>query len=249
MRLNGPVTTLILGGTREGRELAEILTARGEHVITSLAGRVGEPATVAGEVRTGGFGGASGLAAWLLSEDVSHVVDATHPFAERISANAVEACRQAGVPLLRIARPSWMDHPLAGTWHWVASHDEAAELAARHDRVLLTVGKQSLDRYRHVGNVVARMVEAPAAEGPHPWRLLLDRGPFSLEDERQLLATERITALVTKDSGGSLTEPKLRAADELGVDVIIIRRAPTPPDLPQVPNVSQAADWLTKHSR
>ena len=131
MLLNSRVKILILGGTREGRDLAELLVAGGHDVITSLAGRVTRPAHIAGEVRVGGFGGAEGLAAWLLDNGIERVVDATHPFAEKISANAVTACQRTGISLLRIARPSWESHPLAGTWTWVDSHDAAAAVAAR----------------------------------------------------------------------------------------------------------------------
>ena len=106
MLLNSRVKILILGGTREGRDLAELLVAGGHDVITSLAGRVTRPAHIAGEVRVGGFGGAEGLAAWLLDNGIERVVDATHPFAEKISANAVTACQRTGISLLRIARPA-----------------------------------------------------------------------------------------------------------------------------------------------
>ena len=249
MRLNGGVKTLILGGVREARDLAELLVAEGIPVITSLAGRLNKPARVAGEVRVGGFGGADGLAAWLRTEHIGQVVDATHPFAEHISANAVAACRQVGVPLLRIARPSWESHPLAATWQWAPSHQAAAQLAAGHERVLLTVGRQSVAAYRELNNVIARMVEAPDVAVPDSWTLLLDRGPYTLDGERDLLTVEHISALVTKDSGGALTEPKLRAADELGVAVIVVRRTPLPADVPQVATAAEAAAWLAEHRR
>ena len=116
MGLNVRVKTLILGGTNEGRDLAELLVTDGHEVITSLAGRVRRPARIAGKVRVGGFGGANGLAAWLVGNGIDRVVDATHPFAEQISTNAVAACRSTGTPLLRISRPSWASHPLADTW-------------------------------------------------------------------------------------------------------------------------------------
>ncbi|MDO5092816.1 MAG: cobalt-precorrin-6A reductase [Propionibacteriaceae bacterium] len=241
--------TLILGGVREGRELAELLVTAGIPVITSLAGRVNKPARVAGEVRVGGFGGADGLATWLRAENIGQVVDATHPFAERISANAVAACRQAGVPLLRIDRPSWESHPLAATWQWAPSHSAAARLAAAHERVLLTVGRQSVAPYLELNNIIARMVEAPDVEVPGSWTLLLDRGPYTLDSERELLTTEHISALVTKDSGGALTEPKLQAAAELGVAVIVVRRAPLPADIPRVTTAAEAAAWLAEHRR
>ena len=244
MGLNVHVKTLILGGTREGRDLAELLVADGHEVTTSLAGRVRRPARMAGDVRIGGFGGVDGLADWLVNNGMDRVVDATHPFAERISANAVTACRRTGTPLLRIARPSWASHPLAGTWTWVNTHDEAATEAAGCGKVLLTVGRQSLDHYRQLLNVAARMVELPEDPLPESWQPLLERGPFTVDSERELLRGLGIDVMVTKDSGGSLTEAKLTAAGELGVRVIVVRRAPAPRDVPQVVTPREALAWL-----
>jgi precorrin-6A reductase len=245
MGLNVRVKILILGGTREGRDLAELLVAGGHDVITSLAGRVRHPARIAGEVRVGGFGGTDGLADWLVGSGTDRVVDATHPFAERISANAVAACRRTRTPLLRIARPSWESHPLAANWTWVDSHNEAAVEAARHEKVLLTVGRQSLDHYRALPGVVARMVELPEEPLPNSWQPLLERGPFTVDAEKDLLRRLGADVLVTKDSGGSLTEAKMTAAADLGVRVIVIRRAPVPQDVPQVVTPPEALAWLT----
>ncbi|MDO5084053.1 MAG: cobalt-precorrin-6A reductase [Arachnia propionica] len=235
---------LILGGTREGRELAALLHRTGHDVTTSLAGRVTRPAEIAGAVRIGGFGGIPGLTAHLTTEGVDLVVDATHPFAERISANAVAASQAAGVPLLRIERPSWSEHRLANRWLWVADHDEAARAAAGHDRVLLTVGRQSLDRYRALPRVLARMVELPSTPLPPSWEVHLGRGPFDIDSERTLLREAGVTALVTKDSGGRLTEPKLWAAAELDVTVIVVRRCPTPEGIPTVATAREAVTFL-----
>ncbi|MDO5066811.1 MAG: cobalt-precorrin-6A reductase [Propionibacteriaceae bacterium] len=235
---------LILGGTREGRELATLLHRAGHDVTTSLAGRVTRPAEIAGAVRIGGFGGIPGLTAHLAAEGVDLVVDATHPFAERISANAVAASRSSGVALLRIERPSWRDHRLAARWLWVTNHDEAARAAAGHDRVLLTVGRQSLDHYRALPHVLARMVELPPEPLPASWEVRLDRGPFDIDSERALLREAGITALVTKDSGGRLTEAKLWAAAELDVTVIVVRRAPTPEGIPTVTTAREAVAFL-----
>ena len=248
MELNVHVKTLILGGTREGRELAELLVADGHEVTTSLAGRVHRPADIAGEVRIGGFGGADGLADWLAINGIGRVVDATHPFAEQISSNAVVACRRTGTPLLRIARPSWVSHPLAGTWTWVDSHDEAAAEAAGYGKVLLTVGRQSLDHYRKLPDVVARMVELPEKPLPDSWQPLLERGPFTVDSEKRLLHELGADVLVTKDSGGSLTEAKLTAAADLGVRVIMVRRAPVPKDVPQVATPREALAWVNRTS-
>ena len=235
---------LILGGTREGRELAGMLHRGGHDVTTSLAGRVARPAEIDGAVRIGGFGGVAGLAAHLTAEGVDLVVDATHPFAERISANAVEASRSAGVSLLRIERPSWRDHRLADRWVWVADHDEAARAVAAHSRVLLTVGRQSLDHYRALPHVLARMVELPEQPLPSSWEVRLDRGPFDIDSEHRLLREAGVTALVTKDSGGRLTEAKLWAAAELDVTVVVVRRSPVPEGIPIVTTAIEAMALL-----
>ena len=238
--------TLILGGTREGRDLADLLVTGGHEVITSLAGRVRRPAYVVGEVRVGGFGGADGLADWLLDNRIDRVVDDTHPFAEQISANAVTACRRARTPLLRITRPSWASHPLADTWTWVDSHDNASKEAAGRGKVLLTVGKQSLDYYRNLPDVAARMVELPEEPLPASWQPLLERGPFTIDSEKELLRGLGIDVLVTKDSGGSLTEAKLTAAGDLDVQVIVVRRSPVPKDVRQVATPQEALAWISE---
>ena len=184
--MNVHVTVLILGGVREGRDLADELTAAGLKVVTSLAGRVRCPALPAGQVRVGGFGGPEGLARWLLTHQVSTVVDATHPFAEQISANAATACRETQVPLLRLQRPSWSEHPDAADWLWVADHRAAAQAAAPFGRILLTVGRQRLGDFAALAGreLWARMVELPAEPLPAAWHPLLDRGPFTVSRMR-----------------------------------------------------------------
>jgi precorrin-6A/cobalt-precorrin-6A reductase len=236
---------LVLGGTAEARDLAGRTT-----VLSSLAGRVNNPRLPDGEVRIGGFGGTDGLADFLVTQGVSAVVDATHPFAATISAHAAAACERVGVPLLRLARPGWADLAQAGRWHWVDSHEEAAELAAKlGGRVFLSTGRQTLEIFAGVlPTVVARVVE-PAAEDttlPEGWLLVLDRGPFTLENERSLFQERSIDVLVTKDSGGDYTRPKLDAADELGVEVIVVRRPAPPEGVEVVTYVDDALDWLAR---
>ena len=254
---------LVLGGTSEGRAVAQALLEMGRPAMLSLAGRTTQPLT-AGPVRSGGFGGVDGLAAYLQTKGISAVVDATHPFAESMTRNAVQACRQVGVPLVRLGRPGWGNHPLAGQWQWVNGHEQAARLVrelgeprprqlgersshAPGQRVLLTVGRQhTLDYVAQLGErpVVARVAEPPTGVLPSPWVLLCSRGPFTLPGERELLAEHDITVLVTKDSGGELTESKLHAAAELGVAVVMIRR-PGPPDgLTQVSSINELLNWL-----
>lgn len=240
---------LILGGTFEGRTLAEALRAQGARFVLSLAGRTDAP-LVAGRVRTGGFGGAEGLADYLRAEAVTVVVDATHPFATTMSANAVEACRETGVRLIRLDRPGWSGDPAASGWHWVADHAEAARTVALlgSRRILLTVGRQhTLDYAPALSrlSVLARVAEPPPGELPAPWRLLISRGPFTLADERRIFTDERIDCLVTKDSGGVHTAAKLTAAEETGAAVVVVRRSGTEATVERVFSVDEALARLS----
>jgi precorrin-6A/cobalt-precorrin-6A reductase len=242
------MTVLVLGGTAEARSLADRLHLDGVPFLSSLAGRVQRPRMPVGESRLGGFGGVDGLTAYLRENGIAVVVDATHPFAATISGNAVHACARAGVPLLRLARPGWSAEPAASRWHWVADHDEAAETAARlGGRVLLTTGRQRLDRFTGplAGHrVVVRVVDPVEGSLPPGWVVLLGRGPYVLSQERSLLEDHRIDVLVTKDSGGSHTRAKLDAADQLGVEVVVVRRPQTPPGVTSVNDVDGAMRWL-----
>ncbi len=220
-------TLLILGGTAEARALALWCAQHDIATVSSLAGRVSRPALPVGKVRIGGFGGSDGLARWLREHPVEGVVDATHPYAATMSAHATAAARATGTPLVRFVRPGWEQHPLARTWHWVASHDEAREVAgALGERVLLTTGRQTLPQYLPWGArpVSARVVEPPEIPLPKHWSVVLDRGPYDVTGERKLLSDNHIEVLVTKDSGGSYTAAKLEAAASLGVAVVVVRR-------------------------
>ena len=243
------MTVLILGGTGEARALAEHLQSDGSVFVSSLAGRVRDPRLPVGEVRIGGFGGVEGLVNYLLDKPIRSVVDATHPFAAGISANAAAACAAAGVPLVRLARPGWAGTPGADAWKWVNGHDEAAAVAATGDRVFLSTGRQTLDRFvgplaRH--KTLVRVVDPLDIEVPDPWTVLHTRGPYTLEGERNLMRERDIDTLVTKDSGGSYTRAKLDAAAELGVRVIVVRRPAVPEGVDTVATVAAAASWVQR---
>ncbi|MFY0407069.1 cobalt-precorrin-6A reductase [Solicola sp. PLA-1-18] len=240
------MTVLVLGGTGEARALASALVAADVDVVSSLAGRVARPALPEGRTRVGGFGGVEGLSGWLSAHRVAVVVDATHPFAARISANAVAACAATGVPLLRLARPGWGARPDAGAWHWVDDTAAAASVAARlGGGVLLTTGRQGLEAFVPAlrdAAVVARVVDPPEVELPPSWTVLQDRGPYTVEGETALLRARHVRVLVTKDSGGSLTSAKLDAAAALGVEVVVVRR-PDRSGAPSVATVDEAVAW------
>ncbi|ANP50822.1 precorrin-6A/cobalt-precorrin-6A reductase [Streptomyces griseochromogenes] len=238
---------LILGGTTEARRLATDLAARpGIRVTTSLAGRVARPGALDGEVRIGGFGGAEGLADWLRAHHVDALVDATHPFAETITANAARAAGATGVPAIVLRRPGWRPVP-GDRWYDAASPAAAAEALPRLGRrVLLTTGRLGLAAFAHLRDLhfVVRSVEPPEPPLPPDTEVLLARGPFGLDDETELLRAHRIEVLVTKDSGGEATSAKLTAARELGLPVVVVRRPPLPDGVTAVADVADVLDRL-----
>ena len=222
---------LLLGGTGEARALAAALVDHGVDVTSALAGRVSNPALPSGEVRIGGFGGADGLARYLHEHAITHLVDATHPFAATISRNAALAARATGVPLVALRRPGWT--PRAGDdWTRVASIQDAARAAAASPpgTILLTTGRRDLAAFAddHAHHYVVRTVDP--ADGPAPPRHtpVLDRGPYTLDGEVALMRSHGVALLVTKDSGGALTVAKLDAARELGMPVVMVDRPPLP---------------------
>ncbi len=235
-----PLHILVLGGTTEARELAASLAARpGVRVTTSLAGRVSQPGAVHGEVRIGGFGGAEGLAAWLRAHEADAVVDATHPFATAITANAARAAAATGIPAVVLRRPGWRPGP-EDRWHPADSLAEAAALLPPLGRrVFLTTGRLGLAAFAGLTepHFVIRSVEAPQPPLPPHTDVLLARGPFTVDAERALLREHRIDVLVTKDSGGEATAAKLVAARELGLPVVVVRRPPLPEGVAAVPDV------------
>jgi precorrin-6A/cobalt-precorrin-6A reductase len=238
---------LVLGGTTEARKLAAALAARrGVRVTSSLAGRVSRPGALDGDVRIGGFGGAQGLADWLREQRADAVVDATHPFATGITANAASATAATGLPLVVLRRPGWRAG-VGDRWHEVASLEAAAELLpGLGRRVLLTTGRLGLAAFAHLDgpHFVVRSVEPPAPPMPPDVELVLARGPFTVADELTLLRDCRIDVVVTKDSGGTATAAKLTAARELGLPVVVVRRPPLPTGVTAVPDVDAVLDEL-----
>jgi precorrin-6A/cobalt-precorrin-6A reductase len=241
------MTLLILGGTGEARTLAAAAVVHGgRRVISSLAGRVSQPLLPAGEVRLGGFGGPDGLAAWLRAEAVTAVVDATHPFAARISASAFVATATAGVPLLVLRRPGWQAQP-GDDWTRVPDVPAAAAaLEHRDGPVFLTTGRGGLAHFADLPHrFVIRTVDPPDPPLPADHVLIGSRGPYRLEGERAVLAEHGIRVLVTKDSGGEMTTAKLTAAREAGVPVVMVDRPALPdPHVETVADPAAALAWV-----
>jgi precorrin-6A/cobalt-precorrin-6A reductase len=240
---------LILGGTAEAAALARGAVARfGDTLVvtTSLAGRTERPAPLPGRIRVGGFGGPAGLAAYLTASGVSRLIDATHPFAARISAEARLACAEANVPRLLLLRPPWRRHPL-DRWIEVGDMSAAAAMVPRTGRrAWLTIGAGEIARFNTVAGVhfLVRLVDAPRRPLPlRSYEVVIGRGPFTSAEERHRIERHAIDVLVCKASGGAATEAKLVAARERGIPVIMVRR---PPDEPgeAVVTVEAALDWL-----
>ncbi|MFD0363077.1 cobalt-precorrin-6A reductase [Nocardia sp. GCM10030253] len=244
--------TLILGGTREARELAHIASGeRGFDIVSSLAGRVRDPLLPEGAVRVGGFGGAEGLRKWLVANAIEIVIDATHPFAGTISANAAIATTSLTLPLLHVRRPGWSEGP-GDKWIRVPDLDAAAAtVAGMGDRVFLTIGRQGVGAFAGLTEpwFLIRAIDPPDGALPPRHELLLARGPFALADESRLLALHRIDVLVTKGSGGDQTDAKLLAARAVGIPVVVIERPALPADAIVVETVPEAWEWLRARAR
>ena len=239
----------MLGGTTEARELARLIAGESRFDGTlSLAGVTRSPGASPLDVRIGGFGGAGGLADYLRRNGVDVVVDATHPFASVISANAVAAAAAAGIPCLAVLRPPWEE---ATGDRWIRVPDVRAAAGALGEAprsVFLTIGRKDLAPFRDTPrhSYIVRSVDPPPTDLlPPDATVIAARGPFALEDEERLLKKHRIDTIVTKNSGGSATAAKLAAARNRGIPVVMIDRPP--PAGPAVPTVDDAWRRLIGH--
>ena len=220
----------MLGGTTEASRLAQALAQAGVDGIFSYAGRTSVPIAQPLPTRVGGFGGVAGLQAYLQAERITHVVDATHPFAAQMSHNAVQACAAVGVPLLALERPAWQAQS-GDVWQHVPDIAAAVQaLPAAPARVFLAIGRQHLapflacTQHWYLLRLVDPVLDLPAERG----LVVLDRGPFTLEGDRALLQAHGITHVVSKNSGGAGAQAKLTVARERGLPVILIDRPPVP---------------------
>jgi precorrin-6A/cobalt-precorrin-6A reductase len=240
---------LILGGTTEASQLARALHTAGFDAVFSYAGRTAAPLAQPLPTRIGGFGGVPGLVDYLRTAGISHVIDATHPFAAGMSKNAISACIETKTPLLGLERPAWC----AGVDdHWQRVPDLEAAITALPDcpaRVFLAIGKQTLAPFaaKPQHHYLLRLVDPPEAALPLPdAQAVIARGPFTPEGDEALLRAHRITHIVAKNSGGSGAEAKLIAARKLTLPVILIDR-PALPSRETVGSVPHVLDWLHHH--
>ncbi|GAC1345945.1 MAG: cobalt-precorrin-6A reductase [Acetobacteraceae bacterium] len=246
------MNVLILGGTTEASALARALAGDGRYSATlSLAGVTQRPLPQPLPVRSGGFGGPEGLARYLTEHAIGALIDATHPFAAQMTRHAAAAARATGTTLLVVRRPPWQAEP-GDRWTEVADMAAAAQaIGEAPRRVLLTIGQKDLapfaaeNRHRYV----VRAIEAPgAASLPDGAVLIQARGPFAEADERRLLLEHRIEVIVTKNSGGAATQPKLSAARALRLPVIMVARPALPDGVATVPGAAAALAWLARHA-
>jgi precorrin-6A/cobalt-precorrin-6A reductase len=236
---------LLLGGTSEASRMAQALSAAGIDAVFSYAGRTETPVVQPLPTRVGGFGGIAGLAGYLDREAVTHLIDATHPFAAQISRNAVAACALAGTRLLALERPPWT---AAGgdRWRCVADIPAAvAALPAEPGRIFLAIGRQNLAPFaaRSEHYYLLRIVDRPAVSPLPGADIIVARGPFTPAADLALMQAHRITHLVAKNSGGEGAYAKLNAAGTLGLPVILIER-PHLPEREIARDVETAMAWL-----
>lgn len=241
---------LILGGTTEARQAAEKLAAVPELDVTlSLAGRTENPVRQPVPVRVGGFGGPEGLARHLAEQRIDLLIDATHPYAARISANAAMAAREAGVTMLALRRSGWEQRE-GDRWTFADNVEDAVRVLGRAPRrVFLSIGRQEASAFASAAQHFYLVRSVDPVEPPlavADVRYILARGPFAEEDERALLTENRIDALVSKDSGGAASYGKIAAARALGIEVIVIRR-PERPQVPSVPTVGELVAMTCAH--
>lgn len=235
---------LLLAGTSDARRLAEALAAEGVPTLASLAGAVREPRRLPVPTRVGGFGGLEGFLRALREEGIGAVVDATHPFAARITARTHALCRERGLPHLRLERPGWLPGP-GDRWTLVADEAEAAALLPPEAVVFLATGRQSLPAWRglRVRAAHLRVIDPPTEPFPLPGGWVLGRPPFDRAQEAAAFRALGVTHLVAKDSGAAEARSKLDAARDLGLPVLLLRRPAPPAGMASVPTVGEALAW------
>lgn len=237
---------LILGGTTEATALAHVLHGAGVDATFSYAGRVARPKRQPLPTRIGGFGGVDGLANYIIEHGITHVVDATHPFAAKMSTNAVAASAQTKANLMALTRPKWVAQA-GDDWRHVPDIAGAvAALSGPAQNVMLAIGRMHLDDFAPCPHhqYLLRLVDAPVGKVPLPNRsIIVDQGPFSVEDDIALMRDYGINLVVAKNAGGSGARAKIDAARSLNIPILMIER-PHIPTRPEVGTAQEVLDWL-----
>jgi len=239
---------LILGGTTEANALAQAVSERGIPATYSYAGRVSNPRPQPLPVRVGGFGGVEGLVQYIRDHGISHVIDATHPFAAQMSGNAVAACRNAGVKLAALTRPKWIAQQ-GDRWQHVPDITTAvATLDGPAQRIFLAVGRMHLEDFaaQPQHHYLLRLVDTPETLPLPNCEIVISRGPFTEEDDKALIERHRSALIVSKNAGGTGARAKLDAARSLGVPVLMIDR-PVLPHRTELLTVDEVLSWLFHH--
>ncbi len=237
------MTLLILGGTGEARQIADRLA--GQDAVISLAGATRAPQAQALPVRVGGFGGADGFEAYLQEAGITAVLDATHPYAVRITGRTAGICAQLGLPYLQYLRPPWQAEA-GDNWTEIANEEDAAAHIAPDATVFLGTGRQTLERFANLAgrDVICRQIDPPTQAFPfHGGRFLVGRPPFSVADEVALFGKLGVDVLVVKNAGGAPSRTKLTAARQLGIPVLMIARPPAG-HWAVVDDVNAALSWV-----
>lgn len=239
---------MLLGGTADALAMAAELVRAGLPAVYSVAGRTEAPALPALPCRSGGFGGVPGLAAYLRAEKITHVVDATHPFAAQMSRNAVAACAAAGLPLIALERATWAPGP-GDRWRSFSGLPEiAAALPKAATRIFLAIGRQNLDLFaahpQH--HYLLRLVDPPQGLPLARAEVVVSKGPFTAEGDLALMRAHRTELVIAKNAGGAAASAKLEAARTLGIPVWLAER-PTIPDRPRAGRPQEVMDWLAAH--
>ncbi|MFK7753209.1 MAG: cobalt-precorrin-6A reductase [Sedimentitalea sp.] len=236
---------LILGGTTEATALAQALDAAAIAGTFSYAGRVARPKRQPLPTRVGGFGGVAGLLDYLRTHAISHVVDATHPFAAGMSRNAALACAEAGVPLVALSRPAW-DAQSGDKWRRVGDIPSAVTaLGTTPRRVMLAIGRMHLGEFAPAPQhfYLLRLVDAPDVAPPLPLaEIVVDQGPFTVANDRALMEKHRIDIVVSKNAGGTASRAKIDAARGLGLEVVMIDR-PALPERTEMHRIEDVIAW------
>ncbi|WP_101067997.1 cobalt-precorrin-6A reductase [Roseovarius salinarum] len=240
------MTLLLLAGTGEARQLARALAERGVPAVASLSGATRAPAALGLPTRTGGFGGEAGFRGYLREAGITAVLDATHPFAHRISARTARVCAELGLPCCQLLRPPWVPGP-DDRWTMIAAEEYAAAHIPDGSTVFLATGRQTLGHFANLSGcrLICRQIDPP--DGPFPFpngAFLVGRPPFSVADEKRLFRRLGVDWLVVKNAGGAAAWPKLEAARALGIRVAMIDRPPQPEGVMRAETVDAALSWV-----